>query len=217
MIFHVLNRGVRKARLFETDDDYAAFLDIVVATMGRHPIAVFAYCIMPNHFHFLMSPAHDGQLSRFMQIMTVTHSKRWHQWRGTNGTGHVYQGRFKAFAVQNDRHFLRVCRYVERNALRARLSTSAEAWPWGSAHQWQFECPWIPLTRWPVARPPDWLSVLNTPDEADLSDIRRCLRRNRPFGENDWVRRTSGRLALDGSLVQIGRPRNKPGIVLRVP
>lgn len=69
------------------------------------PLRVLAYCVMPNHFHVVAWPSHDDELSEFMHWLTLTHSKRWHVYRGTNGTGSVYQGRFKAFPVQTDRHF----------------------------------------------------------------------------------------------------------------
>ncbi|GMQ80089.1 MAG: hypothetical protein BMS9Abin04_030 [Planctomycetia bacterium] len=66
-------------------------------------------------------PRKDKDLSRFTGWLTLTHTQRWHAHRHSAGTGHVYQGRFKSFPVQSDEHFLTVCRYVERNALRANL------------------------------------------------------------------------------------------------
>ena len=211
VVFHVLNRGVRKARLFETDLDYRAFLAIVSAALERYSVEIFAYCVMPNHFHFVIAPRRDGQLSAFMQWMTVTHSKRWHQWRGTNGTGHVYQGRFKAFPIQHDLHFLQVCRYVERNALRAGLVRTAEAWPWSSAYQRCFDCPWVPLTPWRIARPVEWLALLNS-DDPHTETIRTCVTRSRPFGSPDWAGHIAGTLSIAKSLRGIGRPRNETGI-----
>jgi hypothetical protein len=82
---------------------------------------LLAYCLMPNHFHLLVWPRADGDLSQFLRWLTVTHTQRWHAHHRTAGTGHLYQGRFKSFPVQSDEHFLTVCRYVERNALRANL------------------------------------------------------------------------------------------------
>ena len=205
LVFHVLNRGVRKARLFETDDDYHAFLDTMVSALDRQPVAVFAYCLMPNHFHFVASPTVDGQLSEFMRWLTGTHSKRWHLWRGSNGTGCVYQGRFKAFPVQHDLHFLTVCRYVERNPLRAGLVRRAEAWPWGSAHQRSCGSARIPLADWPVDRPPNWLTILNG-DDGSTAAVRECVIKSRPFGEPSWVERTAGTLDLHRSQRTVGRP-----------
>src|SRR5208337_3088457 len=93
---------------------------------------LLAYCVMPNHWHLIVWPRQDGELSRFVGWLTLTHTQRWHAQRHTRGSGHVYQGRFKSFPVQGDEHFLTACRYVERNALRANLVERAEAWRWCS-------------------------------------------------------------------------------------
>jgi putative transposase len=77
-------------------------------------------------------PKTDGQLSRFMQWLTMTHAARWHAHRHSVGRGHLYQGRFRSFPIQQDHHFLGVCRYVERNALRANLVAKAQDWRWSS-------------------------------------------------------------------------------------
>ena len=87
---------------------------------------------MPNHFHLVVEPTVDGQLSVFMQLLLGTHALRWNVFRKRSGQGAVYQGRFKAFPVQDDRHFLTVCRYVERNPVRAGLVSRPESWAWSS-------------------------------------------------------------------------------------
>jgi len=89
-------------------------------------------CWPTGHFHLLVWPRVEGDLSQFMRWLTVTHTQRWHAHHRTAGTGHLYQGRFKSFPVQSDEHVLTVCRYVERNALRANLVKRAEVWKWGS-------------------------------------------------------------------------------------
>ena len=76
---------------------------------------------MPNHWHFVLQPTEDGGMSNFLRWVSLTHTMRLHAHYRTGGQGHVYQGRFKSFPIQDDDHFLLVCRYVERNALRAGL------------------------------------------------------------------------------------------------
>src|SRR5262245_46989162 len=129
-IFHVMNRGVQRRRLFDSPADYEAFMTCLTEVQQRIPLRLFSYCVMPNHFHLVVWPTADGELANFMRILTGTHSKRWHAFRGTSGTGAVYQGRYKAFPIQTDPHFLTVCRYVERNPIRAGLSATAASWPW---------------------------------------------------------------------------------------
>ena len=101
---------------------------------------------MPNHWHLLLWPRPDGELSEILQWITVTHTQRWHAHHHTAGTGSVYQGRFKSFPVQTDEHFLAVARDVERNALREKLVTRMEDWQWSSV--WRRELGEAKLTTW---------------------------------------------------------------------
>lgn len=127
-IYHALNRGNARAKLFEKPEDYDAFERILGEGLARYPCLLLAYCLMPNHWHLVVRPTEDGGMSNLIRWVTLTHTQRLHAHRHTAGQGHVYQGRFKSFPVQDDDHFLVVCRYVERNALRAGLVDRAEHW-----------------------------------------------------------------------------------------
>src|SRR5881398_1576643 len=127
-VYHVLNRAVARAAIFEKDGDYAAFLRILREGAEWQPIRLLAYCLMPNHWHLVLWPEKDGELTAFLRWLTHTHTMRWHAHYHTGGTGHVYQGRFKSFPVETDEHLYTVLRYVERNALRANLVARAEDW-----------------------------------------------------------------------------------------
>ena len=118
LIYHVLNRANARMTIFDKPTDYEAFERILEQAVERTATRLLAYCIMPNHWHLVVWPQKDGELSRFVGWLTLTHTQRWHAHRHSTGSGHVYQGRFKSFAVQDDDHLLTVCRYVERNALR---------------------------------------------------------------------------------------------------
>jgi len=184
-----MNRAVWRSQLFGQDGDYRLFRSLLAETLERTPIKLFAYCIMPNHFHLVCAGNHDGQLSDYMRLLTLVHSKKWHAARGTTGTGSVYQGRFRAFPVQSDAHFLTVCRYVERNALRAGLVPRAEDWPWGSLSDRCRNFTDIPLSGWPILQPADWLSMVNG-SEPELHEVRAAILRNRPFGSPAWIERS---------------------------
>jgi putative transposase len=116
--------------------------------------------------------------SRFTGWLTLTHTQRWHAHRHSTGSGHVYQGRFKSFPVQDDEHFLTVCRYVERIPVRANLVERAEDWPWSSLSRWQSgtaEAKRL-LAAWPLARRPGLVEHVNAPQsEAELAALRRSL------------------------------------------
>ena len=115
-VFHVLNRSVARLTLFEKPDDYAAFMRLVVETWQKNPLPIFARSVMPNHWHSVVRPTTDTQLTDFFRLLTVTHTMRWHAHYATGGTGHLYQGRFKSFPIQSDDHLLTVC--VMWNATR---------------------------------------------------------------------------------------------------
>ena len=92
----------------------------------------------------------DNDLSEFMRLLTVTHTQGWHTAHGTARAGPLYQGRFKSFPIQGDSHFLTVCRYVKRNALRAALVPTAQQWRWSSLWHRTNGSENVPLTKWPV-------------------------------------------------------------------
>ena len=129
LVYHVLNRATGKRRIFEHDRDYLAFERVLTETQERVPMRILAWCVMPNHWHLLLWPREDGDLSTYMRLVTLTHTQRHHAHHASAGTGHLYQGRFKSFVVQDDAHFLTVSRYVEANALRGKLVRRAEDWP----------------------------------------------------------------------------------------
>ena len=210
LAYHVLNRRVGRLPLFEKPADYATFEKILAEAHAQTRIRIAAYCLMPNHWHLLLWPRHDGELSEILRWITVTHTQRWHVHHDTTGTGPVYQGRFKSFPIQSDEHFLTVARYVERNALRAKLVKHAENWRWSSLWRRDQEdaklTAW--LSAWPVERPLDWISRINRPDNAlELESLRLSVQRGRPFGEEAWVRRMAKRFGMESTLRPRGRPK----------
>ena len=215
MAYHVLNRAVGRGQLFDDPADYLAFERVIERTHALLPdVRIASYCLMPNHWHFVLWPRADGQLSEFMRLLTVTHTQRWHAHHRSAGTGPLYQGRFKSFPVQRDEHFLTVCRYVERTPLRANLVRSALRWPHSSLAKRALAQPpkWLmPIKRWPVDAPRSWLAWVNRPETAaELEALRRSLKRGRPFGDQRWQTRTATKLGLESTLRPRGRPRVRP-------
>ena len=126
LIYHVLNRANARMTIFEKPEDFAAFERILEKAVARTKMRLLAYCVMPTHWHMVVWPQEDGELSRFTGWLTLTHTQRWHAHRHSTGSGHLYQGRFKSFPVQDAEHFFTVFRYAERNALPANLVQRAE-------------------------------------------------------------------------------------------
>jgi putative transposase len=212
LVYHVLNRANARMTIFEDEGDYEAYERILQEAVDRTEMRVLAYCVMPNHWHLVVWPREDGELSRFTGWLTLTHTQRWHAHRHSTGSGHVYQGRFKSFPVQENDHFYAVCRYVERNALRANLVERAEDWQWCSLHRRKHgtakEKSW--LATWPLARHASWVEYVNSSQgEAELAALRRSVRRGSPYGDDNWCDQVVRRLGLESTLRPQGRPRKQ--------
>jgi putative transposase len=203
----VINRGNAQGEVFHERDDYAAFVELMGLACKRVSMRVLGYCLMPNHFHLVLWPPEDGGLSRWMQWLLTLHVRRHHRQYQTSG--HVWQGRFKAFPIQEDEHLLTVLRYVERNPLRANQCDRAENWPWSSLYgiaRSQPE-PWLCL-KGPTRRGRNWVSGVNRPmTEAEVTAMRNSIARGTPYGSETWAAETASQLGLEASLRPRGRPK----------
>lgn len=210
LVYHVLNRANARIRLFEKAGDYEAFEQVMAEARERVPMRILSYCLMPNHWHMVLWPREDGELSDFIRWLTLTHTQRWHAHHHSAGSGHLYQGRFKSFVIQTDEHLLTVCRYVERNALRAKLVQRAEDWRWSGLWRRQFgdtEARAL-LSVWLVPPPRDWLARVNRPErKEELEVLRASVNKSRPFGSDEWLVRVAKRLGLMSTFRLPGRPR----------
>ena len=197
-------------QLFRKPADYQAFERVMIEAHKRHRMRILAWCIMPNHWHLVLLPEGDHDLSSFMFWLTMTHAQRWRHARKLVGLGPLYQGRFKAFPMESDRHMGAVLRYVERNALRAGLATRAEEWRWGSLHVRQnqeIDSAKL-LSPWPIPMRRDWVEWVNEPQSKEEEDaIRQCIARGRPWGSTAWRDQMIARLGLESSLRPPGRPK----------
>jgi putative transposase len=209
-IYHALNRGNLRATIFQKEADYLAFEKILGQGLERYAIELLSYQLMPNHYHLVLRPLVDGEMSRFMKWVGGTHTMRYHAHYHTGGLGHVYQQRFKSFPIQSDEHFLVVCRYVERNAMRAGLVDKAEHWRWSSLWRWLQKPEPLPklLSAWPMARLPNWTHRVNEAlTDKELEAVRRCANRGQPYGDEAWAESLARRKNLESTMRPRGRPR----------
>ena len=127
------------------------------AAADRVPMRVLAYVLMPNHWHLVLWPEHDGAISAYIKWLAGTHACHF------NGryrySGAVYQSRFRSVPTHSEVELLRVLRYVEANPVRAGLVPRAERWEWSSVAP----SPVMALAPSPVPRPPQWLELLADP------------------------------------------------------
>lgn len=209
-VYHIINRANARVQIFDNDKDYQLFETILKEGKELFDMRILAYCIMPNHWHLVLYPKKDGDLSKFMGWITNTHTKRWHSIKQTIGQGHLYQGRYKSFLCQDDNHFLTLALYVERNARKANLVKDAEDWKWSSV--WRRESGTAKqkklLSAWPVSLPKDYLKWLNQPQtENEEKVIEQSIERGSPYGDNSWMQRLIKKFKLEATITPRGRPK----------
>lgn len=209
-IYHVLNRANARVQIFDNVNDYRLFETVLKEAKERIDMRILSYCIMPNHWHLVLQPKNDGDIQRFMQWLTMTHTQRWHVVKKTTGHGHLYQGRYKSFIVQEDSYFLTLVRYVEKNALKAKLVKKAENWKWSSV--WRRESGTIKqkklLSSWPVTKPTNYIDWLNKPQtQSEEEFIEQSIRRSNPYGSSNWVEKIIKKFNLESTVRSIGRPK----------
>ena len=207
-IYHALNRGNARNDIFFKQGDYEAFERVIAEGLQKYPVDLICYQWMKNHWHMVLSPRADKAMSAFLGWVTMTHTQRYHAHNKTTGYGHVYQGRYKSFPVQDDEHFHTVCRYVERNALTAKVVQRSEDYRWGSLWNWRGGESEIKLAKWPVKRLPRWVERVNLPlTKKEREALEVCIKRGRPYGTDDWVQSTAKETSLQITLRARGRPR----------
>ena len=207
-VYHVLNRANGRLRIFRKDSDFVAFEKILADGTALFSMRLCGYCIMGNHWHLLLWPQGDGDLSHFMRWVTLTHTQRYHTSHATVGIGHLYQGRYKSFPVQSDPHYLKVLRYIEANPVRAGLVRAAGQWAWSSFAVRQGRESAVLLTDGPAELPPNWARLVQVAlSPAEMDGIGKSLRRGAPFGDARWVAATATSLKLASTLRPRGRPR----------
>lgn len=208
--YHVINRANARLPIFFGEEDYILFEKVLREAQEKFSMRILAYILMPNHFHLVVYPLHDGDMGKFMQWLTLTHTQRWHQAKKTKGTGHLYQGRYKSFIIEEGNHLLAVIRYVERNALRAKIVKKAENWKfcslwrrlYGSDEQKNI------LSAWPFPEPHDYLLFVNTPQtKEEEENIRKSVTRGKPYGSDEWSSKMIRKFGLESTVRTLGRPK----------
>jgi putative transposase len=211
-IYHVINRSNGRYQIFNTKTDYRIFEELLLETKELVDMRLLAYIVMPNHWHLVLYPKKDSDLGTFMHRLTNAHTRKVHALTNTNGNGHLYQGRYKSFIVDTDNYLLSVIKYVERNAVRAKLARQCENWQWGSAYRR------INGTRGekklldpsPTSLPRDYTQWINTPDNPqDIELVRASVSKGTPCGREEWVSRMVAAYQLESTLRSPGRPKKR--------
>jgi len=210
LIYHVLNRANGRRTIFHEADEYRHFEMLLKDAIDRFDMSLLAYVLMPNHWHMILYRRADGDLSLFMQWLTLTHTQQYHVWKQTTGHGHIYQGRYKSFLIENDQYLLTAIKYVERNPVRAKLSNKVEHWRWssgyrrldGSRKEKKL------LSELPIDLPRSYRTWVNQSDKPeDLHELRISAEKGKPFGAIEWIKKIVERFGLKATTRGRGRPK----------
>ena len=185
-VYHVINRSNGRARIFHNDADYRDFEYLLNEVKEDFEMRILAYILMPNHWHLLLYPREDGDLSKALQWLGTSHARRHHTRKDTIGSGHLYQGRYKSFLVEEDHHLLTVLKYIERNPVRAKLCSKPTAWKWGSAFRRLHGDPRqrALLAESPVDLPKNYSVWINQPEPSEEDEtIRYSISKGVPYGD----------------------------------
>ena len=209
-IYHVINRANGRVPIFKTDKDYKHFESLLLEAVELTGMRLLAYAIMPNHWHLVLYPKTDTDMKDFMHWLTTTHVRQHRAKTKSIGHGHLYQGTYKSFPIEEDQHCTTVIRYVEQNPLRAKLVKRAEYWKWGSLARrlrGNKEDKKL-LSALPTRLPSNYLASVNTtPNNDDLEYIRHAIKKNAPYGSDAWVEKMVSTHDMLSTQRDGGRPR----------
>lgn len=199
---HVTQRGNRRQKTFFSDADFKAYLDLVAEAKDTAGIDVWAYCLMPNHVHFIVVPSDADSLAILFRAAHRRYTRRInirYDWRG-----HLWQERFHSF-VMDERHLIAGVRYVELNPVRAGLCKSPEEWRWSSVHaHLRGADDSLVIVEPMLRRFPDWSAYLAvTNDDRSNDSIRTHTRTGRPGGSKSFLTKLE---LVTGRCLQKGQP-----------
>jgi len=212
--FHVLNRGNHRQWLFHQPEDYAQFLQLLSDSIPKFSVTLWGYCLMGNHWHLVVEVEGMTHLSRWMHWVCNRHVRLVHRDNQSLGGGHIYQGRYKSFPIQDEGYLHNVLRYVEANPLRAKLVSRAEDWLWSSlstapARDGLLEVARPKLAAW--ERTDAWRQEVNRPFSlANLDSLRQSVVRGTPQGQPQWIADLTANHDMESTVRPRGRPRKPP-------
>jgi len=195
-------------RIFNKPGDFETFIKLLEEGRKQVGMRILGYCLLDDHWHLVLWPRRGKDVSKFVGWVCTTQVRRWRERRKKGAGGDLYQGRFRSFMVQEDRHFLTVMRYVESNPLRAKRVRRAEDWRWSSVGGGEGSGGVkVELQKWPVERPRDWKKLVNQRmEEGEVERVRTSIKRGRPFGDEKWVGRMVKRFKLESTVRDPWRP-----------
>ena len=211
----MLNRGNHRQMLFRHEEEFASFLEILSASVAKFEVTLWGYCLMGNHWHLVAEVRDIKELGRWMHWLCNRHVRRFHPANVSLGGGHLYQGRYKSFPIQDAGYLFNVLHYVEADPLRAKLVWRAQDWPWSSTsvvpvRHGMMEVERPSLALW--TRDDRWHEAVNQPLTLDqLDGLRQSVIRGTPQGDPVWIKTLVTKANMESTV----RPRGRPLMAAR--
>jgi len=195
-IYHIINRGNRRAEVFHEEEDYDRFITLLKEAKKTNSVKIYAFALMPNHFHLVVEPKKAEDLSKFMQWLLTSYVRFYNKTYKTSG--HLWQGRYKSFIVQKDNYLLTLLNYVVQNPQRANL----KEWKFVSSKYKDS----ILIDKLPIEIPDDWDSFVS---KVEKERIENSIERQSPYGEDNWREEICETYDIVSTIRARGRPKKK--------
>jgi putative transposase len=208
-LHHITQRGNNRQRVFFEENDYILYLKRIEEYARKFQISIHAYCLMPNHVHFILEPEDKKSIGKMFQGVNTRYVKYIN--KKTSNCGHIWQGRYYSCILQGT-HIHQAIRYVEQNPVRADMVRRARDYAWSSARaHLGTDYKWITL-----ADPSPHLDIISWHDFLDegedrdfIKDIRKCTHRNTAIGDERFIDRLEDQLGRRIRPARMGRPRKQ--------
>ncbi len=209
IVYHCMNRSSGGFKIFKKNGDYAFFESLLEEGKELIGMRILAYCIMPNHWHLLLYPKRDEDLSSFMHWITTSHVRNYREITNSVGRGHLYQGSYKSFPVDTELYLQTVIKYIEQNPIRSGLVGDIKEWRWSSLWRREYgtdDSKKI-LSKLPTELSPDYVKTIDSSlDKEKYEKIKCSIKRGRPFGPSEWVDDIVKKYGLESTVRRRGRP-----------
>ena len=209
---HITQRGNYRQRIFSDDTDHKKYISILKEESKRYSLIILAYCLMPNHVHFIGVPEKEDSMAKVFKYAHMKYSQYYN--KKMHASGHLFQGRFFS-SVMDEIHTLACARYIERNPVRAKMVKKPCLYDWSSAKAHcrikQFDELGVNrLFAYIEEKQKTWKDFIETPDsDDDVKEIREKTRKGRPLGTNTFVEKLEKKLVRFLKIKPKGRPKKK--------
>ena len=132
--YHVYNRGCNREVIFADSDNYLFLLRKIKIYLRHYPLSIIAYCLMPNHYHFLLRPETNNAVPHFIQRLFNSYVQAFNRQQNRSGT--LFEGRVKSVWVDSEAYVMHLCRYIHLNPVTTRLVKQPKDWPYSNYLDW---------------------------------------------------------------------------------